>query len=84
MPAHVYVHPRCFGRRAVEIAIADSQGSRIERDARGRPFIVAADRLAPPEAPPEAPAEDEPGMVPEPERERLARLIWAFIAEWQR
>lgn len=57
--ARILFHPALLARRAAEIA--ESQGGRIGRDARGRPFVVAgADPLAAATPLPAPPATDEP------------------------
>ena len=45
MTAKIYLHPTLLARRAGEIAKSHG-ATRLEQDARGRPFIMVADPLA--------------------------------------
>jgi hypothetical protein len=76
--AKLLFHPTLLASRAAEIAEREKGAglrnpARIERDARGRPFIQAADPLAPPAAP------VEPEMDPM-RFERLRRALEALAA----
>ena len=56
-PCRIYLHPTLLARRAAEIARGQG-ATRIEWDARGRPFLRGADPLA------ESPAAAEPPHEP--------------------
>lgn len=76
--AKLLFHPTLLARHAAEIAEREKGAglrnpARIERDARGRPFIMAADPLAPP-APPVKPEMDPMRF------EQLRRALEALAA----